>query len=40
MQKIKFLLLVFATLTGAIQILNAQATYPVNDVADQKDGCC
>ncbi len=39
MQKIKILLLVFASVIGTIQLLNAQVTFPVNDVADPKNGC-
>ena len=39
MQKFKFLLIVLTLITGANQLINAQATYPVNDVANPKDGC-
>ena len=39
MQKIKFLLLVLTLLSGTTQRINAQATYPVNDVANPKDRC-
>jgi hypothetical protein len=39
MQKIKFLLLVFVFSVSTVQLLNAQATFPVNDVANPKDGC-
>jgi len=39
MQKFKFLLIVLIIITGADQLINAQATYPVNDVANPKDGC-
>ena len=38
MQKIKFLLSACLFLTGTIQLLNAQVTYPVNDVANPKEG--
>ena len=39
MQKIKFLLLQFTLLISVTQVLKAQATFPVNDVANPKDGC-
>ncbi|MEP7256158.1 MAG: amidohydrolase family protein [Ferruginibacter sp.] len=39
MQKIKFLLLQFTLLLSVTQSLKAQATFPVNDVANPKDGC-
>ena len=39
MQKIKFLLLIFVFSISTLQLLYAQATYPVNDVANPKDGC-
>ncbi|MGB4843664.1 MAG: amidohydrolase family protein [Ferruginibacter sp.] len=39
MQKLKFLLLVLTIITGTNQLINAQATYPANDVANPKDGC-
>ena len=39
MQKIKFLLLALILFSGTTQHINAQATYPVNDVANPKDGC-
>lgn len=38
MQKLITLLLLFAFLAGSIQLLHAQATFPVNDVANPKDG--
>ena len=38
MQKTKLLLVVLFLLTGATQLLNAQVTFPVNDVANPKDG--
>ena len=39
MQKFKFLLVVLGLITGITQLLNAQATFPANDVANPKDGC-
>jgi len=39
MQKFKFVLIVLTIMTSATQLINAQATYPVNDVANPKDGC-
>ncbi|MBL0181673.1 MAG: amidohydrolase family protein [Chitinophagaceae bacterium] len=39
MQKLKNLLLLFAFSAGSFQVLEAQATFPVNDVANPKDGC-
>ena len=39
MKKTKFLLFQFAFLLSATQVLKAQATFPVNDVANPKDGC-
>ncbi len=39
MQKLRFLLLLFAFAAGNFQHLRAQATFPVNDVASPKDGC-
>lgn len=39
MQRCKFLLMLFAFSAGSFQFLKAQATYPVNDVANPKDGC-
>ncbi|MEO7308538.1 MAG: amidohydrolase family protein, partial [Ferruginibacter sp.] len=39
MHKFKLLLMVLVLATGTAQITNAQATFPVNDVANQKDGC-
>ncbi len=39
MQKIKSLLLFYLFAVCSLQIVNAQATYPLNDVADPKDGC-
>ncbi len=39
MEKIKFLLLQFTLLISVTQVLKAQATFPVNDVANPKDGC-
>lgn len=39
MQKLRILLMLFAIPAGSIQVLNAQATFPVNDVANPKDGC-
>lgn len=39
MQKLKNLLMLFAFTAGSFQILEAQATFPVNDVANPKDGC-
>lgn len=38
MQKIKFLLMALILTTGAGQRIHAQATFPVNDVANPKDG--
>ncbi|MEP7236482.1 MAG: amidohydrolase family protein [Ferruginibacter sp.] len=38
MQKIKFLLTALILLTCAGQLVNAQATFPANDVANPKDG--
>ena len=38
MQKIKFLLIGLLLLSGTRQLINAQATFPANDVADPKDG--
>lgn len=38
MQKTKLLLVVLFLISGAAQLLNAQATFPVNDVANPKDG--
>ncbi len=39
MKKTKFLLIQFVLFAGATQVLKAQATFPVNDVANPKDGC-
>ena len=39
MQKTKFLFLQFTLLISVTQVLKAQATFPVNDVANPKDGC-
>lgn len=39
MQKIKLLFIVLLIFHGAIQHINAQATFPVNDVASPKDRC-
>ena len=39
MQKFKFLLVVLGLITGITQLINAQATFPANDVANPKDGC-
>ncbi len=39
MQKIKFLLLFYVFPVCSFQIVNAQATFPVNDVADPRYGC-
>lgn len=39
MKKTKLLLLQFALFAGAPQVLKAQVTFPVNDVANPKDGC-
>ena len=39
MQKIKFLLIGLFLLISTCQLINAQATFPVNDVANPKDGC-
>lgn len=39
MKKMKFLILLFAFSAGSFQLLEAQSTYPVNDVANPKDGC-
>lgn len=38
MQKLKNGLMLFAFLAGSFQLLKAQATFPVNDVANPKDG--
>ena len=38
MLKTKFLFTVLILLSGTFQLLNAQATYPLNDVASPKDG--
>ncbi|HNU87964.1 MAG TPA: amidohydrolase, partial [Ferruginibacter sp.] len=38
MQKLRPLLLLFAIMAGSIQLLEAQATFPANDVANPKDG--
>lgn len=38
MKKTKLLLLQFALFAGTTQVLKAQATFPVNDVANPKDG--
>ncbi|HQW92053.1 MAG TPA: amidohydrolase, partial [Ferruginibacter sp.] len=38
MQKIKFLLMALIVIAGAGQRINAQETFPVNDVADPKNG--
>ncbi len=38
MQKIKFLLMVLFLCSCTAQLINAQATYPLNDIADPKDG--
>jgi imidazolonepropionase-like amidohydrolase len=38
MQKIKFLLIPLILFVGHIQLINAQATFPVNDVANPKEG--
>ena len=38
MQKIKFLLMALIVTAGAGQRINAQETFPVNDVADPKNG--
>jgi imidazolonepropionase-like amidohydrolase len=39
MHKFKFLLIVLILSTITTQLINAQSTFPVNDVASQKDGC-
>ena len=39
MQKIKFMLMVLFLLSSTAQLLNAQATFPANDIANPKDGC-
>ena len=39
MQKIKFVFMVLILLTGATQVIMAQATFPANDVANPKEGC-
>lgn len=39
MKKTKSLLIQFVLFAGATQVLKAQATFPVNDVANPKDGC-
>jgi imidazolonepropionase-like amidohydrolase len=39
MQKLKKLLVLFAFMAAGPQLLKAQATFPVNDVANPKDGC-
>ena len=39
MQKFKFLLPVLTFITGTIQLLNAQSTAPLNDVASPKNRC-
>ena len=39
MLKIKFSLLVLLICTGFVSLLHAQVTFPVNDVANPKDGC-
>lgn len=39
MQKFKLTLTVLFLLTSTVQLINAQPTYPVNDVASPKDGC-
>ncbi len=39
MQKIKFLLMGLLLLISTGQLINAQATFPANDVANPKEGC-
>ena len=39
MLKIKSLLMVLILLAGTTQLINAQSTFPANDVANPKDGC-
>ena len=38
MRKIKLLLMVLLLISGTTEQINAQATFPVNDIADPKDG--
>jgi imidazolonepropionase-like amidohydrolase len=39
MQKIKLFLMLLLFLTGSTQLTSAQSTFPVNDVANPKEGC-